>query len=154
MSRSKLPKLKKAHQQIVLDATNLANKRAREILLDNPRIAQRLTNLSGKNLSALRRSWAPFRPDFGAPSGFGMTLIVDDPLVRELLEDEGLYELADQIGTQAIGASIKIHEQTFIATMLEDLIMRPASESFYTPYLEWPGERAWPGEMNDRYIGD
>jgi hypothetical protein len=148
MSRSKLPKLKKAQKEIILTATNLANKRAREVILDNPQVAQQLVNLTQKNLTVLRRSWAPFLPDFEALSGFGMTLHINDPLVRKLLGSEGLYEIAEQIGADAVKSAIRIHEKSFITTMLEDLIMRPSAESFYGSKL------AWPGEQHGGYFGD
>ena len=141
MSRSKFPKLKKTQQEIVLTATNLANKRAREAFLDTPQIAQKLVTLTAKNLTTLRRSWAPFQPGFESPTGFGMTLHVNDPLVRELLTSEGLYEVAEQIAADSIARAIKAHERSFISTMLEDLIMRPSAESFYGPKLAWPGEK-------------
>jgi hypothetical protein len=72
-----------------------------------------------------------------------MTLKINDPLVAQLIKSEGLYDESELIASEEMSYAIQLHAKSFVTSMLEDLIMRPAGESFYAPSLVWP-------ERNDR----
>lgn len=132
MSRSRAPELLAAQKKIMATAKKIADRQAREELLADDgefSLVRRLALAQATTVPVLRGSWKPYYIDKAADSGFGFKLRADDRLVIEILADMGLLDRVNEIGTEAVVASImNSHQQEFISTLLNDLIQ---VDSFY-----------------------
>lgn len=90
-----------------------------------------LTDITGTNINVLSATWSPFELDMISKDGLGIRLDISDPLVLQLMMDEGLYDRAYQIAMDAFMDTLVISDSTkdFITMLLDDLVVE--KDPFY-----------------------
>jgi len=117
--------LQKVTDDIIEKAVRRANRAVRKQLLSGTVksfFTTRLVDILGSNLETLKMIWNPFQANRNVASGFGMTLMVADPLVRQLMIDQDLYDKAEEIAIEAMEEELYDNFAPFLEAVFDDLI--------------------------------
>lgn len=131
----KTPQLKNDQKDLVQLAVRIANETIRDMRLG-------LDQRKGISLlvsNYLRRHWDPFQEDYESNSGFALKMDISDPVVRDIINDPELYQIAVEIVEKSIREAIMVGADIFVSSMLEDLFHNP--DSYYEELTYEVGEQ-------------